>query len=230
MTSAAIAATATEPSWTARILTPTLMKQCVGFMIGSAFFAAGSGLALWTSVSAVIANILYFIGSWFFTYAGGIQWMRSGKMTIPVSYAPGRMVRAEWLAAATQSVGTILFNISTGAALMTLTVVGEKHLVWSPDATGSVAFLVSGVFVLIAFTHVDRFWDPKKADWWAGQINFIGCVAFGVSAVAAFITTTGATVDPVVANWGTFIGAVGFFLASGVCLPEASDGASRQGE
>ena len=206
-----------------RLLTPTLMKQCVGFMIGSALFAIGAWLALWTHSDGTVSNILYFAGSWFFTVAGLVQWFRAGPKTAPVSYPPGSMVRAEWLAAVTQSFGTVLFNISTGAALVVYTVIGEQHLVWNPDAAGSVAFLVSGVFVLIAYAHEndERWVDPTEVGWWSGVINMLGCIAFGVAAVAGIVLANGATKDPFHANLGTFVGAVCFFVASAIMLPEA---------
>lgn len=47
-------------------------------------------------------------------------------------------------------------------------------------------------------------------------------MAFGVSAVASYVTGAGVTVDAVVANAGTFVGAVCFFLASAVVLPKAA--------
>lgn len=192
------------------ILVPSRRKQCVGFMIGSALFAFGAILSIWVHDQAVLANSLYFIGSWFFTAAGAVQLVLSGQATVPVDFAPGKMFRAEWLSGSTQSFGTVLFNISTGAALMTLTVEGEQKFIWNPDAAGSTAFLISGVFALVAFARSDRFWNPGQVDWWAGQVNFLGCVAFGVAAVAAFITATGATLDARVASVSTLIGAVCF--------------------
>ncbi|EGD55025.1 hypothetical protein [Gordonia neofelifaecis] len=207
---------------TSRVLVPSVVKQCVGFMIGSALFALGSAPGFGSWAGATTANVCYFAGSWFFTAAGLIQLVLSGARTVPVSYAPGQMFRAEWLAASTQFFGTLLFNVSTGAALMAHTPAGEDHLVWTPDAAGSVAFLISGVFVLVAFTRATgKLWDVRSRDWWAGQINFIGCVAFGVSAVASYISPDGVTVDAVLANAGTFIGAICFFVASGIILPRA---------
>lgn len=50
------------------------------------------------------------------------------------------------------------------------------------------------------------------------MFNFVGCVAFGVSAVGTYVSQTGATADALLANTGTFIGAVGFFAASFVYL------------
>ncbi|MEP9391947.1 hypothetical protein ABLE92_17835 [Gordonia sp. VNQ95] len=95
----------------------------------------------------------------------------------------------DWLAASTQSFGTVLFNVSTSAALTVGTVQAEKHHVWRPDFAGSVAFLISGVLVVIAYTRAETLWNPRDVDWWATQINMLGCIAFMVSAVAAYVTS-----------------------------------------
>ncbi|MGW0037455.1 hypothetical protein [Gordonia sp. NPDC003376] len=211
---------AATPRWKVLLLAPTLTKQCWGFMIGSALFALGSAPWIGQWMGASNANLCYFVGAWFFTYAGMIQLINSGAVSVAVDYAPGRMVRAEWLAASTQSFGTILFNVSTTSALAAHTLPAEKHLVWSPDAGGSVAFLISGVMVLVAYSHTAKAWDPGRIGWWSGVINFLGCVAFGVSAVGAYITPNGNTIDNTLANTGTFIGALCFLVASLVVLPQ----------
>ena len=220
---------AETPRWHAALLAPTLYKQCVSFMIGSSLFALGSapGFGTWAGSSA--SNICYFVGAWFFTAAAYVQLVRSGAVTTTVSYGSGVMVRAEWLAAATQFVGTLLFNVSTTAALQSRSVTQEDRLVWSPDAGGSVAFLISGALAIIAYSHSRKFWDPSAADWWSTQINLIGCVAFGVSAVAAFVTPDGVTVDSTLANTGTFVGALCFFFASFLVLPQWSRGRGSRG-
>lgn len=203
-------------------LVPTITKQSWSFMIGSSLFAIGSGISMWgPSNDATLANFLCFIGAWFFTTAGFLQLALSGPASVPVSYAPGKMFRAEWLAAATQSFGTVLFNVSTTGALAAHTTDGQKHYVWNPDAAGSVAFLVSACFVYVAF-YRDRGknWEPKQPGWWSCQINMIGCIAFGVSAVGAFILPDGNVANNNIANWGTFIGAVCFFTASAIALPK----------
>ncbi|MGX7698231.1 hypothetical protein [Gordonia polyisoprenivorans] len=207
------------PPWKRTLLAPTLTKQCWGFMIGSTLFGLGSAPWLGIWMGAANANICYFIGAWFFTGAGLVQVINSGAVSVAVDYPPGRMVRAEWLAASTQSFGTLLFNVSTTSAVAAHTLAAEKHLVWSPDAGGSVAFLISGVFVIVAYSHDNRLWNPTDVAWWAGQVNMLGCIAFGVSAVGAYITPDGNTVDDVLANTGTFVGAVCFFVASLIVLP-----------
>lgn len=203
-----------------RLLVPTATKQCWGFMIGSSFFAIGSAPVLSEALGTNIDNLLFFIGAWFFTTAGLIQLFLSGAVSVPVTYAPGRMVRAEWLTAATQTFGTLMFNVSTSAALYAKSVSAQERFVWNPDAGGSVAFLVSGFFAFIAYAHSSGRWDLRSRAWWSVAINFVGCVAFGLSAIGAFILPSGDVVNASLANWGTFIGALGFLVASLIVLPQ----------
>lgn len=59
------------------LLAPTVTKQCWGFMIGSACFALGSAPGL-SNLLGSSANLLFFIGAWFFTGAGFMQLFLSG--------------------------------------------------------------------------------------------------------------------------------------------------------
>lgn len=207
-------------------LVPTLGKQCWGFMIGSTFFAVGSAPGLGDLLGNNGANILFFIGAWFFTSAGLIQWFLAGPISVPVDYAPGKMVRAEWLAAATLTFGTIMFNVSTSAALYAKSIHDQAKLVWNPDAGGSVAFLISGYFAIVAYAHVAKGWDPGSRAWWSQIVNFGGCIAFGVAAVGAYVLPTGDLFDNDLSNWGTFFGAVCFFVSSLIVLPRWDRGTS----
>lgn len=206
---------------TRSFLVPTIVKQCWLFMIGSALFALGSAPGLSEQMGSQLSNLFFFVGAWFFTSAGLIQLFLSGAVAVPVTYAPGRMVRAEWLTASTQSFGTLLFNVSTTAALHAKSLTAQERLVWNPDAGGSVAFLISGCLAFIAFAHTRQKWSVGSSACWSVVINFVGCVAFGASAVGAYILPGGDTINAGLATWGTFIGAVCFFLASLVVLPGA---------
>ena len=95
----------------------------------------------------------------------------------------------------------------------------ERRLVWAPDVTGSLAFLVSGVLGVVAVTAAVGILELKSRDWQAEWINMIGCIAFGVSALGAFVTKTGVTEDALLANLGTFVGALCFFAAALMALP-----------
>ena len=99
----------------------TLSRQCWLFAIGSTLFAIATMPGLPAVAGAGLANLLCFIGSWFFTTAEPA--MRIG-----------------WFSAATQFAGTILFNISTGASLYAHAVAPERRLVWAPDAVGRAHF------------------------------------------------------------------------------------------
>jgi len=213
----AVTSTEHPPS---RFFVPTVTKQCWGFMIGSSFFALGSAPGLSELLGATGSNLLFFIGAWFFTTAGLIQLFLSGAISVPVSYPPGRMVRAEWLTAATQSFGTVMFNVSTTAALYAHTMKEQEHFVWNPDAGGSVGFLISGFFAFVAYSRVHSRWNLASRAWWSVFINFVGCVAFGLSAVGAFILPDGHTVSASLADNVTFVGAICFLLASLVVLPQ----------
>lgn len=198
---------------------PTATKQCWGFMIGSSFFALGSAPGLSEVLGTSGSNLLFFVGAWFFTAAGLIQLFLSGRIAVDVSYPPGRMVRAEWLTAATQSLGTILFNISTTGALQARSISAQERFVWNPDAGGSVAFLLSGFLAFVTYAHVAPLSNPRSRAWWSTVINFVGCVAFGISAVGAFILPSGDSLNNGIATVGTFAGAICFLLASLIVLP-----------
>jgi len=204
----------------APFLTPTLTKQSVYFIIGGSLFAIGSAASIWGFGNVAFTNWVCFIGAWFFTTAGLFQLILSGNATVPVPGGQGKAFRAEWLAAATQSFGTILFNVSTTTALTAKSVAVEKHFVWNPDAGGSAAFLISAFFVYVTFfRQEDTLWGPAQPSWWAAHVNMIGCIAFGISAVGAFVLNDGSSKDANVANWGTFIGALCFVIASVIALP-----------
>jgi hypothetical protein len=189
----------------------TLRRQCWLFVIGSTLFAIATLPGMSATAGAGLSNLLCFIGSWFFTTAGWMQLV----LAAPV-YGVG------WLSAAAQFVGTVLFNVSTGSALWAHAVKPERRLVWAPDMFGSVAFLVSGVLGIVAVTAVVGIVELRSRDWQAEWINLIGCLAFGVSALGAFVTESGVTEDALLANAGTFVGALCFLVAALVMLPRNS--------
>jgi len=186
----------------------TLARQCRLFAIGSILFALATVPGFAGAAGAGAANALCFAGSFFFTSAAWIQLCRSQSQS-----------RIEWACAAIQFGGTLLFNVSTGASVWAHAVSEERRLVWAPDAFGSVAFLVSGVLGVVAVTASVGYLAPASRDWQAEWINMIGCVAFGVSALGAFVSRSGVTEDQRLANLGTFIGALCFLAAALLVLP-----------
>ncbi len=167
---------------------------------------------------------LCFVGSWFFTSAAFIQLRLSTPPTSSSWQEPSQ--RADWVSAATQFVGTLLFNVSTGAALLAHRVPAQRHFVWAPDALGSVAFLVSGALAVVAVILTVGLVDLSSRDWQAAWVNMLGSLAFGVSAVGAFVKRTGISEDALLANVGTFVGALCFLAAAWMVLPSKTAAAA----
>jgi hypothetical protein len=194
----------------------TLARQCRLFAIGSALFALATLPGFAAAAGSGAANGLCFAGSFFFTSAAWLQLVRAQSGS-----------GAEYLSAATQFAGTLLFNVSTGAAVWAHAVTEQRHLVWAPDATGSVAFLVSGALGIVAVTASAGRFAPRSRDWQAQWVNMVGCVAFGASALGAFVTPQGVTEDALLANTGTFVGALCFLAAALLLLPAKRSGIRR---
>jgi hypothetical protein len=188
------------------------------FAIGSSLFAVGTAPGFAMVGGAGATNLLCFVGSWFFTYAALIQLLLSVPSKMRSWKTPS--TRLEFVSAAIQFAGTVRFNVSTGAALWAHRLPIRRRYVWWPDAQGSVAFLVSGVLAVAAVSLTVGFVAPKSREWLTAWINMLGCIAFGASAVGAFITRRGVTEDALLANVGTFVGALCFLIAALLTLPK----------
>ena len=104
-----------------------LRREAWGFAIGSLFFALGAVPFYAEAVGAVVTNVTFFIGAIFFTLAAFIQLALSGRR--PPRRESATPDRWDWWGSAVQFVGTLFFNLSTGAAL--ITVVNTDTLVGS---------------------------------------------------------------------------------------------------
>lgn len=196
-----------------------LRKEAWGFVIGSVLFALAAvpGYARWVGVDA--DNLTYFIGSMFFTGAGYAALRLSGRPA--PNQESDRVEVYDWWAAAIQSVGTLCFNVSTGIAMVSgLTSVEADKWVWRPDVFGSAAFLVASALAVVATTETDKLWDPRARDWRSTWMNMVGSIAFAASAVGAFVhPATGQLANAVLANLGTFVGALCFLIAALLMQP-----------
>jgi hypothetical protein len=194
-----------------------LRAQCRLFMIGASLFAVGTAPGFATVCGADLGNLLCFMGSWFFTSAALIQLLLSK----PSASRTWRLssTRAECLSSAIQLFGTLNFNLSTGAALWAQRAPTRRQLMWAPDAVGSVAFLVSGALGVAAVALVVGLIRLKSRIGLAALTSMAGSIAFGASAIGAFITKTGSTEHPSLAQLGTFVGALCFLIAAYLRLP-----------
>jgi hypothetical protein len=181
------------------------------FAAGSACFLVGPFPGYLELVGPEAVGVTFFAGSILFTAGGALQtWL-----ALPGRRSPGPG-RAAWRAAAVQSAGTLFFNVTTFLGMHTaLTDPHYDRLVWRPDALGSICFLVSGA---IAYRASERpGWRPARGrpGWWQPGVNLLGCVFFGISAVAGYVVPeTGSMVDLAAANWNTAAGAACFLTCA----------------
>jgi hypothetical protein len=195
------------------------------FMIGSACFAAGSIPPLASALPGD-AGLVFFIGSIFFTSAASLQFVEASNEGDEVdgSGRSGRLVMfrprsAGWWAALTQLIGTLWFNIDTFDAMRSLPPGAEPLLVWTPDAIGSALFLIASAFALVEVCESVRCWRWDFVPWRIAALNMVGSIAFGVSAIAARYLADGSVANANLANSGTFVGAVCFFLGAWLLIP-----------
>jgi hypothetical protein len=178
------------------------------FAAGSTCFLVGPFPGYANLVGDPADAITFFAGSVLFTLGGALQ----SLIAFPQRHASAAGPSA-WWSAIIQTAGTLFFNVTTFRALHTALSSSEYNkLVWRPDAFGSACFLVSGAIAYRASER--RGWLPARVGvgWWEPSVNLIGCVFFGVAAIAGYIVpSTGSLIDQAAANWNTALGA-GCFL------------------
>ncbi len=186
------------------------------FSIGSIGFLIGPFPGYEQLVGSGADGITFFVGSIFFTSAALIQ-----LLTMRMAGGTG----ADLWASGIQFVGTLFFNISTFDAMQdSLGTKATDRLVWQPDMRGSTCFLIAG---FIAYRlAMSREGLPRRDDETAriSMINLVGCIAFGVSAVASFVVpSTGDVLALGAANWTTSVGAACFLAGAILLLPRVSN-------
>jgi hypothetical protein len=176
------------------------------FLAGSACFVVGPFPGYANLVGDAADAVTFFVGSVLFTAGGALQ----TAIALPERHSPGGRVQV-WVAAI-QSAGTVFFNLTTYRALHTALSSAEyDKLVWRPDGLGSACFLVSGVIAYRASAR-HGLWPARGGHgWWEPSVNLLGCVLFGIAAVAGYIVpSTGSVLAQGAANWNTSLGAACF--------------------
>ncbi|WP_323100375.1 hypothetical protein [Intrasporangium sp. YIM S08009] len=203
------------------------------FMAGSACFVVGSVPAYASATGSLADDVTYVVGSVFFTCASYCQLVQaqSPGTTVVDEVTQRRRVRARlvgwmphdraWLAAAAQFPGTLFFNISTTAALThNATAAESDRYVWRPDLYGSVLFLVSSAFAVLAVSRRFLSVEPESLPWRIAWVNMLGSVLFMASALASYVVpSTDEVLDTRLAVAGTFFGAACFLIGAALMLP-----------
>lgn len=196
------------------------------FTVGGTLFAIGAVVAQLGSGNALTAASIYLVGGIFFTTGGYASWL--GAINGPrrvdaggaasagrwrwLSYEPERI---DWLSTFLLLVGTLAFGVSLlDSFLQGLTTPEVNRLIWTPEITGCVLFLVSGHLAFAEVCHRPRpCLRRRDLGWSIVAINQIGSILFMISALAAFTRPeTGSEINVAIANWGTLTGATCFAI------------------
>ncbi len=201
------------------------------FAVGSFLFALGAVPGYAGAVGDRSDSITFFVGSLFFTTAGFLQYRESVDAGADGPVRGWRRVfvyrpkQIDWWATAVQLVGTLFFNVSTATAIRAdLSAQAAHHHIWRPDALGSVCFLVASGLAWFEVCHGWLAWTPRSLAWWITLANLVGSIAFGASAVGAYIVpSTGQIRNVELSNLGTFVGALCFLGGAVLLMPERTE-------
>ena len=216
----------------------------VVFALGASLFMLGCLLVLVPGFAAKLAfdesavNATFFAGSVPFSTAAYLQLyqaansgddVQSGQTAtrhrVLIGWFPNRI---GWLSCFLQFLGTLLFNINTFDAMIPgLTWIEQDLRIWIPNVAGSVLFLVSGYLAFAETCHAHFALKPNELSWWVTVVNLLGCVAFMISAIFAFVPPEPFAFDALTISVGfTLLGAAAFLMGSLLMLPETAGSGS----
>jgi hypothetical protein len=201
-------------------------------------FAAGASCFLiaplpWflDAVGPAADAIVFFVGSVFFTSAAALQWLETinadpgpGQHTGRLRIATFEPRRIDWWSSGVQSTGTVFFNVTTFRGLQ-VSIESDSYdqLVWRPDALGSVCFLISGYLAYVEVSGKLLALPTRTLESRIVTVNLLGCIAFGVAAVASYVVpSTDTMISTGMTNLFTSLGALCFLIGSVLLLPEGT--------
>lgn len=194
------------------------------FIVGSVLFGLGAAFPLIPNFPAEIINVVYLAGSSLYLIGAVIQAVQGRKMAINDRSDPKatrRFADQNSRGAIIQAFGAVLFQTSmTGTMIRSLSTVQQESVVWAPDLVGAFCFVIaSTIFFSLRYPIQQRQEDRVSARFLA-LLNIIGSGFFVLSAIGAYIVPlTDQSLYPEIANIGTFVGAIFFFISSIPGLP-----------
>ena len=205
------------------------------FAVGSACFLVAPFPGFVELVGSAADGLVFFVGSVFFTSAAMLQYLETVNADRGPAAAGRRRFRVltfeprriDWWSCVVQVAGTLLFNVDTFRALQTgIESTSYDRLVWTPDALGSLCFLVSGYLAYLEVCGRPACRPRRALEWWIAAVNLLGCVAFGIAAIASyFVPSHGSVIDLAAANGWTAFGGLCFLVGSVLLLPESAPAA-----
>ena len=156
--------------------------------------------------------VTFFVGSILFTAGGALQsWHRVPRTPFAACRA-GRRGGPRSI----QSAGTLFFNVTTYQALHTaLSNPDYDRLVWRPGRVRLDLLPGLGRDRLPRLGAARLAARARPRGWWEPAINLLGCIFFGISAIAGYVVpSTGSMLDLAAANWNTALGAACFLACA----------------
>ena len=181
------------------------------FALGATCFFIGPFPGYAQLVGASADADTFFIGSILFTAGGALQtWIAfPGRHRAPPGRRPGGPRRSsppERCSSTSRPIRLCRHRLTNS---------NYDRLVWRPDAFGSICFLISGAIAYRASTR--HGWLPARgrSGWWQPAVNLLGCIFFGISAIAGYVVpSTGSVINLAAANWNTALGAACFLTCA----------------
>jgi len=194
------------------------------FIVGSVLFGLGAAFPLIPNFPQEIINVVYLAGSSLYLIGAVIQAIQGRKMSINDQGDPEatrRFADRNSRAAIIQAFGAVLFQTSmTGTLIRSLSTMQQESVVWAPDLVGAMSFVVASTMFYNLRYPIQQRQDDRVSARFLALLNIIGSGFFVLSAVGAYIVPlTDQSLYPQVANIGTFVGAIFFFISSIPGLP-----------
>ncbi len=123
-----------------------------------------------------------------------------------------------------QFAGTLFFNLNTADALLIgLSPTEQEVVIYTPNLLGSICFLLASQLAIMEYAHGCYRWTPGEISWWIVYLNMLGSLLFALSLAGSFLLTDGSALAPRIAILSTFAGAMCFFIAAYLLIPESQE-------
>lgn len=194
------------------------------FIVGSVLFGLGAAFPLISGFPIEIINLVYLAGSTLYLIGASVQFVQGRRMKINDrgdAAAVRRFANRNSRAAAIQAFGAVLFQTSmTGALINSLSTLQQERVIWAPDLIGAICFVTASTIFFTLRYPIQQRQDNRQSARFLALLNIIGSGFFVLSAIGAYIVPlTDESLYPQLANIGTFIGAIFFFISSIPGLP-----------
>jgi len=194
------------------------------FIVGSVLFGLGAALPLISGFPTEIINLIYLAGSSLYLIGAVVQVVQGRRMAINDQGDAAdiqRFADRNSRAAGIQAFGAVLFQTSmTGTLIRSLTTIQQESVVWVPDLVGAMCFVIASTMFFNLRYPIQQRRENRQSARFLAFLNIIGSAFFVISAIGAYIVPlTDESLYPKLANIGTFVGAIFFFVSSIPGLP-----------